>query len=228
MTELSQIEKDGVVYDLKDSYARREVDKRIPQPVTAEVEQFLRVLEVDDNGKPTRWETVSLAPSTVEWKFAGRFTVDENVNPFVITEDADGNPLRFKELFIDLWIGFFVNSATESVNRWMDLCDESGKWFLALWGFPPCVNVITGDSEPEEAYDPGNKHGGLHFYKVGGRLYAQGGVSDSINFPDEQLHSTYMSKGLATESEYFTGIKFIHAYKENLIRKGSFVDIYYK
>lgn len=228
MPDLSEFEKDGVVYDLKDTHARGEVAKRITAPGDAEVGQFLRVLEVDDNGKPTQWETVSLAHSTAEWKFAGRYTVEENVNPFVVTKDADGNPLKFRELFIDFWVGFFHLASNVTSNRDLHFYDENGKALGVIDMTMPFMNVLKADTEPEEAYAPGNRHGGVHFYRVGKRLYAQGGVSDARNNMDKNMHTTYMNKGVECDAEYFTGFSITLGYATNLLRKGSFMDVYYK
>lgn len=97
MPELNQFEKDGVVYDLEDTTARAEADKRIPIPSTAEVGQTIVVTEVDENGKPTKWSTVGL--SAPDFKYI-RAVAPEDTVYLTITEDAEGNPLRFTEAYI--------------------------------------------------------------------------------------------------------------------------------
>lgn len=228
MPDLSEFEKDGVVYDLKDTHARGEVAKRVINPAAAKVGDFLRVLEVNENNVPISWESVTLSANVTEWKFAGRYTVEENVNPFVVTKDADGTPLKFRELFIDFWVGFFHLASNVTNNRDLHFYDENGKILAGIDMTMPFMDVLKADTEPEEAYAPGNRHGGVHFYRVGKRLYAQGGMSDDRNNADRCMFPTYMNKGVECDAEYFTGFNIALGYATNLLRKGSFMDVYYK
>ena len=55
MSELSKINIDGTVYDVKDAVAR----KKLISVTGATVGQTIRISEVDENGNPTKWEAVS-------------------------------------------------------------------------------------------------------------------------------------------------------------------------
>lgn len=54
MSELSKINIDGIVYDVKDAVAR----KKLILVTGATVGQTILISEVDENGVPTAWEAV--------------------------------------------------------------------------------------------------------------------------------------------------------------------------
>lgn len=95
MPELSQIEKDGKVYDLKDVFAREEVAKKIPIPATAAVGQTIRVSAVDDNGTPTEWKMV-----TTDWHLIADLEVTETVRTVTFDVGASGEPLKLRKMYI--------------------------------------------------------------------------------------------------------------------------------
>lgn len=102
MPELSEIEREGKVYDLKDKKARSDIATKITSPVVAAVGQTIVVTEVDENGAPTKWE--SAYPSK-PWRFIGNIVIPEGNTAWQnhgINVDMDGNPFSLSEVIVVL------------------------------------------------------------------------------------------------------------------------------
>lgn len=56
MADTSNFRQGSKEYNMKDTFARRELDKKITNPPTATIGQVLTVTEVDENGVPIAWE----------------------------------------------------------------------------------------------------------------------------------------------------------------------------
>ena len=69
----------------------------IPSPSTAEVGQILKVTEIDENGRPTSWETAAVDD---KWEKIIEYTVPENVNYAYFTKDMDGNDFELKKALV--------------------------------------------------------------------------------------------------------------------------------
>lgn len=69
----------------------------IPVPAVAEVGQTIVVKAVDENGKPTEWESVNLDKS---WVIIKNIKIEEDVTSVLISSDSDGNPFSYDELMI--------------------------------------------------------------------------------------------------------------------------------
>ena len=78
MSELSKINIDGTVYDVKDAVAR----KKLISVTGATVGQTIRISEVDENGAPTKWEAANVSGGGCEVAVDGK--------ALVISNDGDG------------------------------------------------------------------------------------------------------------------------------------------
>ena len=65
----------------------------------AQVGQTIVVKAVDENGKPTEWETAELPP---EWEVIADITTEEEVTTLVVDSDTEGNPFELQEVEISI------------------------------------------------------------------------------------------------------------------------------
>ncbi len=94
----------------------------ITPPDTATVGQVVQVEEIDENGKPTKWNVADIKPGVLE--LVNQIYLEEDVSNIEITTDMDGNPLNEKHIVVQ----FKVQSSTGSHqnnrvlyinNRWV-------------------------------------------------------------------------------------------------------------
>lgn len=123
MAELSEIEKNGVVYALKDTHAREEVKKKLTAPNIAAVGQFLKVTEVNDKGAPVNWETVQ-APGN--WRIIREITLEEVCTRVDISEDADGNPFSCSKVVAYAYAYRVPDTDTEKSNAFFTFLTNNG------------------------------------------------------------------------------------------------------
>jgi len=72
----------------------------------ATVGQTVKISEVDENGVPTAWEPTDFPSGggSEEYEYIGEFNVgDSDVERWDITEDANGKPIRLKEIYFE-WL----------------------------------------------------------------------------------------------------------------------------
>lgn len=76
----------------------------IPVPTTAEVGQTIVVKAVDENGKPTEWETADLPSGGggAEWKKIASVSVvpNDGVAKYILDKDENDNSFSFEEVMI--------------------------------------------------------------------------------------------------------------------------------
>ena len=113
----AQIDLSGKILDLASLMTEDEVERSIEEAMEdlelpesdggievsgAEVGQFLKVAEVDENGVPTAWETAE-PPEGDKWELIVDYTATDNINGIYINEDLDGNPFDLKEAWIYIY-----------------------------------------------------------------------------------------------------------------------------
>ncbi|MGN1082001.1 MAG: hypothetical protein ACI4SJ_00510 [Candidatus Avispirillum sp.] len=74
-------------------------DGYIPTPSTAEVGQTIVVKSVDENGKPTEWETADIPTNATgeTWETIADITTEEEVTSLTINTDLNGDPFELVE-----------------------------------------------------------------------------------------------------------------------------------
>ena len=74
----------------------------IPVPATAEVGQTIVVKAVDEDGKPTEWETQDMANGSADksWRLIRDITTEEDVRSIVFDTDDSGNGFELDEIYI--------------------------------------------------------------------------------------------------------------------------------
>lgn len=79
-------------------------DEVIPTPTTANVGQTIVVKEIDENGKPTKWEAVDVGGGATEekWELISSGELTEDVQQYIITKDNNGNKFNLNEVYISL------------------------------------------------------------------------------------------------------------------------------
>ena len=206
----------------------------IEAPKAAAVGQTIVVSAVDENGAPIAWEAADLpaveaeAPSgTSEWKYAGKFTTTEHVNPFTITEDENGNPLSFKELFLRVNLHWFHHSDNLSANRCIDLLGGDGNWYSVFLNAVSALKLTKAATLDGITVLPTDVTP-IHIDKIGDYVYASA-LNDQYNNALSECCEAVGCKGIHCPGvTMFTGLRFSMGYATNRIVAGSNVEVYYK
>lgn len=203
----------------------------IPTPTTAEVGQVIKVKEIDETGKPIEWE---MGEITKDWRYLGKFEVEENVNPFIITKDQNGNDIdEFSEVIFCAKMAFFHNTIKASCSRDITLLVKKNTQYEAadaLFALAELSNwnVYKGEKVDDviENVDFGYPTA-LYMRKVGNiaHLLVEGCAN---GFSGSSVRSAvYGNKGVITKNNNKCyGIKLSLGYAENLLLKGSTFEIY--
>lgn len=167
-------------------------------------------------------------PTGDEWKYAGKFTTEEAVNPFVITEDIEGNPLEFTNLFLRVNLRWF-QLPTNGTNKGIGLLGDDNKWYdISLNGITALK--MTKSENIEDAKLSSSDVTPLLLEKIDDYLYLRG-LADQNNSADSTTSglSVVGNKGVACPSiSRFKGIRFSLGNVTNLVVAGSNVEVFYK
>jgi len=83
-----------------EKYVDDAVADKITIPTSAEIGQTIVVSEVDENGKPTKWESVDLSKNdNTEWKLLKAIELSEDTASIYFDIDDEGNSFECKEIF---------------------------------------------------------------------------------------------------------------------------------
>ena len=167
-------------------------------------------------------------PKCGGWKYAGKFTTEEDVNPFTITEDADGNPLEFAELFLRVNLRWFQFSENSTANRGISVLGDNGKWYELSLNEVTALKLSKADTTDgitllDTDVSP------IQIEKIGDYLYFSKALSDGYNGNLATGLSTNGNKGiLCSGVGMLKGFRFDMGYRTNLILAGSNVEVFYR
>lgn len=162
-----------------------------------------------------------------EWKKIGTFTAEDNINPFVIDKDENGNNFSCTEFRIRTKLCFFHLQSNISINRSIQFYGNNGKWVeLSITSLPiGFAEVIKGEDVSGVSANFKNPvvldittHGGL----LVGEALGQALNNDTI----DMQYQVYRNRGQAHTADYFTQIKVSLGYPTNLVMSGSTLEVW--
>lgn len=162
------------------------------------------------------------------WKYAGKFTTREHVNPFTITQDEKGNPLSFTELFLRVNLRWFHLSSNSSANRGIDLLGDDGKWYGTNLNNVTALKLtkaetIEGVEVLETDVSP------IQIEKIGDAYYVSRVAVDPYNNATAGVFTVMGNKSTPCVGvNKFMGFRFSMGFATNLVVAGSNVEVYYR
>lgn len=92
----------------------------------ATVGQIAKITEVDETGKPTKWEPVDMAGGESEYELVFSDEIKEDVGSYYRNTDMNGEPFSLTDVIVVIFTKAFAES-TNNAGRGISFV-ESGKW----------------------------------------------------------------------------------------------------
>ena len=162
-----------------------------------------------------------------DWRKIGTFTALDNINPWIIDADENGEPFACTEFRIIANVCFFQLSSNSSANRSFEFVgDNDQKYSIATTNLATGVmNLVKGDdvssataSFKKPLVIDVNSHCG---YLVATTLSEAPNTNEGV-----LLASAYRNRGLPHSANYFKAINIVLGYKTNLVMAGSTLEIW--
>lgn len=164
----------------------------------AEVGQFLKVAEVDENGVPTAW-TTGEGGSNQKWELLVDFTAAEDYESVSFTEDMNGNPFDLSEAFCTIHHVTIAGATKYGLNAVM--YDISKRYSGSEYPHYNChhMGLIYDVSCPLEGYTMTN---GFHVKSINDDILS--GVAWTGKNTNSQASQTSVRtiRGVYTGNEY--------------------------
>lgn len=198
----------------------------------AAVGMVARIAAVDADGKPTAWEPVEMASGggsggAGEWKKIGTFTAADNINPWIIDKDENGNAFSCTEFRIIAKLCWFHNSANNTCITKIGLIGDDGKDYIML-----IQNLGGGTFAVVKGDDVSSVNANFKNPSVnditthGGRIVGYFHNENTNNAGDTVAGSIMNNRGIPHTANAFTGIKVMVGYATNLVMAGSQLEIW--
>lgn len=162
------------------------------------------------------------------WRYLGKFTTEEHINTFMITQDAEGNPFEFTSLFLRVNLRWFQLSTNPSANRGIDLLGDDGRWYELNLNGVTALKLSTADTIDGIVLNI-TDISPIQTEKIGDYLYFYRALEDQFNSSLSTDLSMRGNKGISVIGvNKFKGFRFTMGYATNLIVAGSNVEVWYK
>ena len=164
-----------------------------------------------------------------EWTYIGKFTAEENVNPFVITQKENGEEFgSYTELFLVTQFHFFKSQTAGSYNRKIQLLlpnNTNAELYLTSLGAG--TNNSTTDAENADDVVPSFKNPVTWEIKIINGYLTALSTSDNMNFTGITILPTAArNRGLYIGNTTIKGLNVSVGAAGNLLLKGSNIEIW--
>lgn len=181
----------------------------------------------DDNGKVLgvvdgAWDKMD-APGGSSERCIGTFTLPQNANPWIISEDSDGNPFTFSEIWIDAKLSFFQLTGS-SANRSIYVQGSNDLWYELALNAVTAIKIVTGDDASSASANFSTGAVPIHIWTKNGRLYAQS-VADGYNSGLSAMLNALVNRGVECPVTQFKAIKVAMGASNNVIFADSSLKI---
>lgn len=163
-----------------------------------------------------------------EWRYIGEFTAADNINPWTIDADADGNPFACREFRILGSLAFFQLSSNPSANRDIGFRGDDGRWYaVEINNINNAMFPLTkADSVDGVAFDTNKSPVTMDFNSRCGILIMECAY-DQYNNPGPVLIGGSMrNRGVVHTADKFTAVRVSLGYSTNLVVAGSWLKIW--
>ena len=164
---------------------------------------------------------------SAKWKRIGIFTAADNINPWIINADEDGNEFSCTEFRIRAKLCWFHLAKNSTINRGIAFYGDNGSWYsIALSNLPAgFAAVVKGENASEAAATFKNPvvidvttHGGLLVAETIGEV--------TNNTFDVMTGCAFRNRGVPHGADRFKQIRISLGYPTNLVMAGSTVEIW--
>lgn len=162
-----------------------------------------------------------------EWKRIGLFTAADNINPWIIDADENGNPFACTEFRILAKLCWFQKSTNSTANRSIEFLGDNGKKYgIALNNLPGgFAQVVKG--EDVSSVTASYKHPcAIDITTHAGLIVAEALGESTNNMPSVMMSSAFRNRGVPHNASSFSQISLTLGYPTNLVMAGSTLEIW--